>query len=134
MKSIAVLPHTFFRNIPSSHYLPCKQYWFVVLIFQVDRVIDQLLQFITTYDILSLKELWAHLDQRMFSKLEHEYALGIRKLESSLYKFYLVNAISNNKHEKINDFFSKMPELQGQPEWRDWFSKLALIQRKNVLF
>lgn len=41
--------------------------------FQVDKIVEQLLQFIYTYDLGSLKELWAHLDQRMFSKLEHNF-------------------------------------------------------------
>jgi hypothetical protein len=31
------------------------------------------MQFIYSYDLASLKELWAHLDQRMFSKLEHSF-------------------------------------------------------------
>jgi hypothetical protein len=31
------------------------------------------MHFIYSYDLGSLKELWAHLDQRMFSKLEHSF-------------------------------------------------------------
>ncbi|KAL1132581.1 hypothetical protein AAG570_010533 [Ranatra chinensis] len=90
--------------------------------FRVDRIIDQFLQFIATYDLTSLRDLWSHMDQKMFSKLEHEYTQGIRKLESSLYKLYLVNAVSCNKTEKVSEFFVKMtPELQGQSEWKDWF-------------
>lgn len=43
----------------------------------MDKIVDQLLQFIYTYDLGSLKELWTHLDQRMFSKLEHNFTPGI---------------------------------------------------------
>lgn len=50
--------------------------------------------------------------------------VGVRKLESSLLKFYLVNAVTNNKNDKVVDFFTKMtPEIQSLPEWKEWFSK-----------
>jgi len=35
------------------------------------------MQFIYAYDLASLKELWTHLDQRMFSKLEHNFTPGM---------------------------------------------------------
>lgn len=39
---------------------------------------------------------------------------------------YLVNAVFNNKAEKITEFFKLMtPELQNQNEWKEWFSKLT---------
>jgi hypothetical protein len=43
-----------------------------------------------------------------------------------------VNAVSNSKTEKVLEFFSKMStELQGQPEWKDWFGVL-IIMLKDV--
>lgn len=44
--------------------------------FRVDKIIDQLMQFITNYDLNSLRELWGHLDMHMFSKLESHFATG----------------------------------------------------------
>jgi hypothetical protein len=33
-----------------------------------------------------------------------------------------VNTAANNKPDKTTEFFTKMSsELQGQPEWKDWF-------------
>ena len=53
------------------------------------------------------------------------YASSVRKLETSLLKYYVVNAIQNNRSEKVTEFFEKMtPELQHQAEWKDWFGKL----------
>lgn len=90
--------------------------------FRVDRIVDQFVLFINNYDLQSLRDLWAHFDQKIFSKLEYEFLPGVRKLESSLLKFYLANAVSNNKPDKVVDFFTKMtPEIQGQPEWKEWF-------------
>lgn len=44
--------------------------------FQVDKIVEQMMQFIYSYDLLGLRELWGHLDQKMFSKLESEFTPG----------------------------------------------------------
>ncbi|XP_067011129.2 WD repeat-containing protein 91 [Anabrus simplex] len=90
--------------------------------FRVDKIVEQLVQFINAYDLNSLRELWLHLDQKMFSKLEHHFSPAVRKLENAVLKMYVVNAVVNNKPEKVAEFFSKMtPDLQNQPEWKEWF-------------
>ncbi|XP_071440748.1 WD repeat-containing protein 91 [Hetaerina americana] len=90
--------------------------------FRVDRILDQLMQYIYSYDLNSLRELWGHLDQRMFSKLDQHFCPAVRKLENAVLKMYLVNAVLNGKQEKLTEFFSKMTsELLTQAEWKDWF-------------
>lgn len=43
-------------------------------------------------------------------------------MENSLLRMYLVNASTNSKHDKVQEFFDKLgSELQNQPEWKDWF-------------
>lgn len=92
------------------------------MIEQVDKIIDQLMQYIYNYDLTSLRELWGHLDTRMFCRLESHFTPAIRKLENAVLKMYLVNAAVNGKQEKIQEFFTKMtPELQGHSEWKEWF-------------
>lgn len=94
--------------------------------FQVDKIVDQLMQHIYNYDLLSLRELWGHLERRMFLRLENLYTPGIKKLENSVLKMYLVNAAVNSKQDRIQDFFVKMStELQGQVEWKEWFGMLV---------
>lgn len=41
--------------------------------FRPDKIIDQLLQYVSSYDLTSLRELWDHLDNYMFSKLESSF-------------------------------------------------------------
>lgn len=83
------------------------------------------MQYIYTYDLLSLRELWGHLDIRMFSRLENHFTPAIRKLENAVLKMYLVNAAVNNKQDRIQEFFTKMaPELQGHSEWKEWFGMI----------
>lgn len=93
--------------------------------FRVDRIIEQMMHFINVYDLNSLRELWGHLEMHLFSKLESHFVPGVKKLENALLKLYLVNAVVNNKSDRITEFFSKLTaELQNQSEWKDWFSKL----------
>ncbi|GBP27286.1 WD repeat-containing protein 91 [Eumeta japonica] len=100
--------------------------------FRVDKIVEQILQYINTSDLNGLKEYWSHLDSLVFSKLEIHFQPAIRKLEYSLYKYYLVVAAqgpSGSRSERISDFFSKlMPELQGQSEWKEWFM-LPYVQK-----
>jgi hypothetical protein len=53
------------------------------------------------------------------------FVTAVRKLENAVLKFYLANAVMSGKLDKAMEFFSKhTPELIGQPEWKEWFSKL----------
>ncbi|CAE1317798.1 WD repeat-containing protein 91 [Acanthosepion pharaonis] len=89
---------------------------------RVDKLLDQLQQYISSYDLVSLRDYWARLNTRLFSRLDQRYMAGVRKMEVGLLKFYLVFAAQNNKHDKVMEFFEKMtPELQSQSEFREWF-------------
>ncbi|XP_071476056.1 WD repeat-containing protein 91-like [Diadema antillarum] len=90
--------------------------------FRADKILDQLLGFISTYDLSGLKSYWDHLERRVFSHLEHTHAHNVNKLRISILRLYVVNAVQSNRGDKVNDFFDKLvPELQNQPEWKEWF-------------
>lgn len=44
--------------------------------FRVDKLIDQITSFIYNSDLQSLRDLWSHLDNLLFSKLEQHFAPG----------------------------------------------------------
>lgn len=70
------------------------------------------------------------------SKISNLFSfIGVKKFENSILKMYLVNAVFNNKAEKITEFFKLMtPELQNQNEWKEWFSKFNYyFPRKEIL-
>lgn len=91
------------------------------------------MQYIYNYDLVSLRELWGHLDTRMFCRLESHFTPAIRKLENAVLKMYLVNAAVNGKQDRIQEFFTKMaPELQGHSEWKEWFGT-CLVYLHNLL-
>nr|XP_057913246.1 WD repeat-containing protein 91 isoform X2 [Doryrhamphus excisus] len=61
--------------------------------FRVDKIIDQLLQFIQSFDLTGLKDYWLYLDRRLFCRLEDVYRSTVNKLRASLYRYYVVNTI-----------------------------------------
>lgn len=42
--------------------------------FRVDKIIEQLMQLISSYDLNGVRELWAHFENHIFSKLESNFA------------------------------------------------------------
>ncbi|XP_054723207.1 WD repeat-containing protein 91-like [Uloborus diversus] len=91
--------------------------------FRPDRIVEHLSSCIVNLDLTALREAWAHLDQRFFSRLEYSFLGTARKLEVALLRMYLVTCISSGRQDKLLDFFEKMtPDLQGQPEWKEWFA------------
>uniref|UniRef100_A0A3B5AKA9 WD repeat-containing protein 91 n=1 Tax=Stegastes partitus TaxID=144197 RepID=A0A3B5AKA9_9TELE len=90
--------------------------------FRVDKIIDQLQQFVQSFDLFGLKEYWLYLDRRLFCRLEDVYRSTVNKLRTSLYRYYVINTIQKQNLEKTQEFFQKQAlELQSQAEWRDWF-------------
>ncbi|XP_037609115.1 WD repeat-containing protein 91 [Sebastes umbrosus] len=90
--------------------------------FRVDKIIDQLQQFVHSFDLFGLKEYWLYLDRRLFCRLEDVYRSTVNKLRTSLYRYYVINTIQKGNLERTQEFFQKQAlELQSQVEWRDWF-------------
>ncbi|XP_053574951.1 WD repeat-containing protein 91 isoform X1 [Bombina bombina] len=91
--------------------------------FRVDKIVEQLLQFIQSYDLSGLLDYWAYLERRLFSRLEDVYRPTIHKLKTSLFRYYLVYTVQTNKTDKSHEFFQKQAtELQNQNEWKEWFA------------
>uniref|UniRef100_A0A8C9ZTS5 WD repeat-containing protein 91 n=1 Tax=Sander lucioperca TaxID=283035 RepID=A0A8C9ZTS5_SANLU len=91
---------------------------------RVDKIIDQLQQFVLNFDLFGLKEYWLYLDRRLFCRLEDVYRSTVNKLRTSLYRYYVINTIqvTSCRARKTQEFFQKQAlELQSQVEWRDWF-------------
>ncbi|XP_076461207.1 WD repeat-containing protein 91-like [Babylonia areolata] len=89
---------------------------------RADKMVEQLRAYVDSHDLQHLREYWAHLNQRFFSRLEQRYAASVRKLEVSLLKLYVVSAHQSSRPDRVRDFFEKIgSELQNQLEFRDWF-------------
>ncbi|XP_003745816.1 WD repeat-containing protein 91 [Galendromus occidentalis] len=87
-----------------------------------DKIVENMASCIDAGDLEALRDTWHHLDNQIFRRLEHSYQNPVRKMEFGVYRLYLVTCISTGKLDKVSDFFEKMtPEIQGQPEWKEWF-------------
>lgn len=59
----------------------------------MDKIIDQLQQFVQNFDLFGLKEYWVYLDRRLFCRLEDVYRSTVNKLRTSLYRYYVICAV-----------------------------------------
>ena len=103
----------------------------VIVIFshQVDKIVDQLYQYISSYDIVGIRDYWGYLDERFFKRLDYQHNSNVKKLETCLLRLYIVHALQNSKNDKVVEFFEKFTgELQTQPEWKEWFGMFVLIK------
>lgn len=91
--------------------------------FRADRLVDQVVSCIQSHDLQGLRELWQHLNTRLFRRLDPVQTGSVGRLECGVLKLYVVNCIQTKSSEKVKDFFDKMaPELHGQPDWKEWFA------------
>lgn len=59
----------------------------------MDKIVDQLQQFVQSYDLAALRDYWSYLDRRLFSRLEDVYRPTVNKLKTSLFRYYLVHTV-----------------------------------------
>lgn len=91
--------------------------------FRPDRVVEHLSGCIESMDLVGLRDVWAHLDNHIFRRLEQSFTPTVRKLEMALLRMYAVTCISNGRQDKLTEFFDKMAaELHSQLEWKEWFA------------
>ena len=94
----------------------------------MDKIVDQLHQYILSYDIVGLRDFWDYLNDRFFKRLDYQHYTNVKKLEMCLLRLYIIHALQNSKNDKVVEFFEKYTaELQTQTEWREWFGKLLFI-------
>ena len=91
--------------------------------FRVERLVEQMIGMISSFDLVGLTELWTHLNSTVLlglTKFQSDYA---SKVEEDVLKLYLANSLHTKRSEKATEFFRLLgPKLHGQPNWKDWFS------------
>lgn len=88
---------TFLLSAEKGHWITFHYFCAV----QVDKIIDQLQQFVQSFDLAGLKEYWLYLDKRLFSRLEDVYRSTVNKLRISLYRYYIINTVQVSPHGEI---------------------------------
>lgn len=91
--------------------------------FQVEKIMEQIHVYITTFDICGLRDYWSMLEQFVFGHTDKVQSAAVRKLWTSILRIYLVNAVQAGRTDKITEFFDKLASsLNTQAEWKDWFA------------
>jgi hypothetical protein len=73
---------------------------------QEHKIVEQIFQYLTNFDIESFVSLWDFLLKRFFLHLDQEHLEMIASLKADLLKFYLVNTIKANNRQKAHEFFA----------------------------
>ena len=78
--------------------------------------------YINSFDIVALRDYWLMLEQFVFVHCDKVQSTAVRKLWTSILRYYLVNAIQAGRMDKVTEFFDKLAvTFSTQPEWKDWF-------------
>lgn len=95
--------------------------------FKSEKLTDQLLSYVHSYDFSGLLDYWSFLEHRYFSHLTLKPAslsstALTRKYELFLLRYYLVYAIQTSKPEKAIELLENYAsKLQSQNEWKEWY-------------
>jgi len=83
---------------------------------------EQIHTYINTFDIVALRDYWSMLEQFVFVHVDKVRSAAVRKLWTSILRYYLVNAVQTGRTDKVTEFFDKLAAvLNTQSEWKDWF-------------
>ncbi|RNA31622.1 WD repeat-containing 91 [Brachionus plicatilis] len=95
--------------------------------FKPDKITDQLLSYIYSFDLSGLIDYWNYLDQKYFSRITikiskaSHYTL-IKRYELYLHRLYVINTIKCGKQDKTFEFFDNLANKQQlQFEWKEWY-------------
>lgn len=93
--------------------------------FRVDKITEQLLVYIHSFDLNGFMEYWTYLDQKFFTKMTFKMGASTsltRRYEINLMRYYLVNAVKSGKIDKAFEFIENyLVKLQSQSEWKEWY-------------
>lgn len=92
--------------------------------FQVSKVVEALMSCVHSHSADQLEELWGYLESRFFIRpSEPSLAAAVRKMRLSLRRFYLIYAVTNQRIDKVTEYFGLYGnELYTDPEWKNWFA------------
>ncbi|BFI23507.1 WD repeat-containing protein 91 [Marchantia polymorpha subsp. ruderalis] len=101
---------------------------------QVDRIVDLLFTvYVPRFEADNMINLLAFLQKSFFPSAEERYHITLRKLEASLKKYYIVNAMQKARPDRVIHFFERHADslLRSGDDWHSWFA-IPYMQNPNV--
>lgn len=68
----------------------------------MQKIVSTLLSNIQSLNIQSVLEMWNHLQQTFFQRLDEDMTLTVQQLEISVKRYYLIHAIQQGKADKVS--------------------------------
>ncbi|XP_006654240.1 WD repeat-containing protein 91 homolog [Oryza brachyantha] len=93
--------------------------------FQVDKILDLVFSvYIPKYQLDRLQGLFTFLKQCFTSPADAELFSALAKLEMSVLRYYVVNALKSGRQDKVVEFFGANGNylLQKRDDWQPWFA------------
>lgn len=75
--------------------------------------------------------LWDYLQLNFFTRLESRFARTVSRLQTALYRYFLVCAVQARRMDLVSQFFALYGEqlyASGDAEWHEWFALPVLAQ------
>uniref|UniRef100_A0A0E0PKA9 Anaphase-promoting complex subunit 4-like WD40 domain-containing protein n=1 Tax=Oryza rufipogon TaxID=4529 RepID=A0A0E0PKA9_ORYRU len=104
--------------------------------FQVDKILDLVFSvYIPKYQLDRLQGLFTFFKQCFTSPADAELFSALIKLELSVLRYYVVNALKSGRQDKVVEFFGANGNylLQRREDWQAWFALLKISTEKNTI-
>lgn len=92
--------------------------------FQVDKILDLVFsEYIPKYQLGRLVGLFTFFKQCFTSPADTELFSTLVKLELSVFRYYIVNALKSGRQDKVVEFYSESGYylMQKREDWQAWF-------------
>ncbi|KAL6641069.1 hypothetical protein ACP70R_019250 [Stipagrostis hirtigluma subsp. patula] len=104
--------------------------------FQVDKILDLVFsEYVPKYQLDRLVGLFTFFKQCFASPVDTELFSTLVKLELSVLRYYVVNALKSGRQEKVIEFFGENGNylMQKREDWLAWFALLRISTEKNTI-
>jgi len=97
--------------------------------FQVDKILDLVFsEYIAKYQLDRLVGLFTFFKQCFTSPADTELFSTLVKLELSVLRYYVINALKSGRQDKVIEFFGESSNylMQKREDWLPWFGMHSL--------
>ncbi|AQK65127.1 WD repeat-containing protein 91-like protein [Zea mays] len=102
--------------------------------FQGDKIVDLVFsEYVPKYQLDKLLGLFAFFKQCFMSPADTELFSTLVKLELSVLRYYVINALKSGRQDKVIEFFGESGNylMQKRGDWLAWFELQASLEEKE---
>jgi WD40 repeat protein len=90
--------------------------------YHVSNIVSSLFSMVHQGNLQGVRELWNHLSDMFFSRLEEDLSMTVQKLDMSLKRYYVIHSVQSGHLDRALEFFKVCAsELATDKHWKAWF-------------